>query len=1443
MKRERIALLITCLTVSLAPLFLFDLHLQTAFTDADFQAVPENFYRASERFVRSRSRLDEPLRLALLDSEPGDLFRVIVHLQEKAELNYGLPPGSVPSGRAEVVARLKQTAAASQGHVLEQMRTMQDAGEITAFRPLWIINGVAATVTADAIQHLAAIPEIEAIKLDAQHRYFDPPEDTIRLETIWEAAASSVSVASWGIDRIRAPQVWYGLGVDGQGVTVAIMDSGVDWSHPDLVGNYRGNLGGGSVIHDGNWYNAADPTVTVPTDTLGHGTHVAGTAVGQNGIGVAPGARWIAVAITDENGFIYDSSIHFGFQWLLAPDGNPALAPDIVNNSWGGPSYITTFVDDLAVLNAAGMITVFSAGNAGPFQGTVTSPASYTGTLSVGASDDIDAVAWFSSRGPSPLTGDLKPWVVAPGTRIYSAAPDGRYGLSNGTSMATPHVAGTIALLKSANASLTQPEIQKLLAGTAVSLSATHPNYDSGWGRLDAFSAVWPQVQTGAVRGVVRGAGIPLSGVSITVTTSLGNDLSYQTDRNGTYMAILRPGTYNVAASAFGYAPSTSSAVVVTVNQTISHDIDLVRLPSGEIRGVVRQEVTGTPLTATVKVTGTPVTVTTDTGGAYTLTLPGGLYDLQVTARRHRLGQSSVIVSPAQISLQGFTLAPSPAVLLVDSGQWYYESYAEYYRSALTGLNYTNDTWVIRNPFQDIPTSADLQAYDIVAWSSPLDSPGYLAANNIITDYLGYGGNLLISGQNVGNFDGEGFGTQIWWYRDLKGVYSGKTAVTQTLTGTVDTIFTGISLTLNGGDSANNQILVDTARPRPDSLTEVGLWYDNGSAGSLVAGQCDPFRIVYLGFGLEGVSDGGARTALLDRSLAFFNAPPLQTGVQWNDSPIDDFALAGSQLVYTLTLRNLSETVTDTFQLDVSNALWPSSLATTTLTLGKCETGQTVLTIDVPDDAPTDFTHTISLTAISSNDNSVVSDLLVRHKTPGHVLLVDDDRWYDQEATFRAALDAMDLRYDVWEIGWDQNVRGSPSVTYLNEYDIVIWYTGYDWFAPITAEENQALSDYLSQGGRLFLTSQDFMYYHHTSQLAQTYFGVVEYRESITPTMVYGGDNPVLPTGLAGSLPLDYGVYQNNGDGLIPADGSRPFIWHDQGMAAGVATADPNWRTIFWGIPFEKLPPATHPIAMNAVVGWLSDLGDSTFEVDGRTGAPSVPRSYTITLRNLDIGRGNQVWMTNTLPTELTLLPGSIAGGAVYDATAGRLTWQGVLGNDDSHQISYMAVPGATLTDGTRIDNPIYIHYDRHDIRFVRDVTIWVNAPDLSRTTLTADVTSPAPLQAVTYTLLMQNHGLSTATMVSAVVRLPDELNPVSSTLETASGVAVLKDRHVNWVGDLDVGSTVTVSLVMTRTMAITPLWLPTTAIIADGVTDAIVRDVYPYLRPYELRLPLIAKD
>jgi subtilisin family serine protease len=157
---------------------------------------------------------------------------------------------------------------------------------------------------------------------------------------------------------VQADQVWQNLGIAGKGVVVASLDSGVDWQHPSLISQYRGYTGK-LATHEGNWYCATDEGYTYPGDGLGHGTHTTGIMVGQEGIGVAPGATWIAAKVFDNQGFSYDSWIHDGFQWILAPGGDPALAPDVVNSSWGNNfSADQEFLPDVQALRAAGILPV-----------------------------------------------------------------------------------------------------------------------------------------------------------------------------------------------------------------------------------------------------------------------------------------------------------------------------------------------------------------------------------------------------------------------------------------------------------------------------------------------------------------------------------------------------------------------------------------------------------------------------------------------------------------------------------------------------------------------------------------------------------------------------------------------------------------------------------------------------------------------------------------------------------------------------------------------------------------------------------------------------------------------------------------------------------------------------------------------------------------------------
>jgi subtilisin family serine protease len=246
----------------------------------------------------------------------------------------------------------------------------------------------------------------------------------------------------------------------------------VDGAHPDLRAGFRGG--------DDSWLDPWNGTAT-PTDHGGHGTHTIGTVVGRNGIGVAPQAQWVGCVNLDRNAASPSRYLDC-LQFMLAPyppggdpfiAGRPDRAPHVLTNSWGCPEIegcdLNSLRPAVAALHAAGIFFATAAGNTGPRCGSVADPpAPYRDAFTVGAVDNNGEVAEFSSRGPTP-DGARKPDVMAPGVSVLSSMPGGTYGRSDGTSMATPHVAGVVALMWSANPDLIGriEETEEILRETA----------------------------------------------------------------------------------------------------------------------------------------------------------------------------------------------------------------------------------------------------------------------------------------------------------------------------------------------------------------------------------------------------------------------------------------------------------------------------------------------------------------------------------------------------------------------------------------------------------------------------------------------------------------------------------------------------------------------------------------------------------------------------------------------------------------------------------------------------------------------------------------------------------------------------------------------------------------------------------------------------------------
>ena len=355
---------------------------------------------------------------------------------------------------------------------------LRQHGVKTQLKPLWTINGIAFDAPPELLDEIAELPGVTRITAD------------MRLTMNTSQAEEISADPLWNINRLNTSRLWQ-QGITGEGVVVAIMDSGVDINHPDLSEQWRGGIN--------SWFDPYGEH-DFPTDLVGHGTQALGLILGgdESGyqVGLAPEAEWIAAKIFDDGNQTTLSAIHQAFQWLLDPDGDPLTddAPDLVNNSWGFANTINQcyqeFDEDIRLLREAGIGVVFSAGNYGPFAESSISPANNPGSLSVGSIDQLDEIELLSSRGPGACDGGVFPKLVAPGALVFTTdLLPVAYNVVSGTSFAAPHVTGAMALLKSAFPEAPISQIETALYDSAVDLGEPGTDDQFGYGLVDISAA------------------------------------------------------------------------------------------------------------------------------------------------------------------------------------------------------------------------------------------------------------------------------------------------------------------------------------------------------------------------------------------------------------------------------------------------------------------------------------------------------------------------------------------------------------------------------------------------------------------------------------------------------------------------------------------------------------------------------------------------------------------------------------------------------------------------------------------------------------------------------------------------------------------------------------------------------------------------------------------
>lgn len=423
--------------------------------------------------------------------------------------------------RALVVESLKRQATSSQQELISLLNELEHNGLVTDIRPLWIVNSISCYATKEVIPYLEGRHDLMSIYHSKLTQcLFDDEETEPALRGDGREIAENLL-------QVNADKVWE-LGYTGEGVTIAIIDTGVSLTHHDLQGRYWD----GGEEYPNHGYDFASHDYD-PSDEHGHGTHVAGTlcGTGVSGTltGVAPDAKIMILKVFNSDQQSDETILVEAMQFALEHEA------DLMNMSlgWPDPSPAIKFLYRQACDNilAAGIVASVCAGNVRHLQSLIPVPRNIYapgdcpppylhedqlvnagGTscvISVGAVDFNDEITYFSSAGPSRWTdvpqyndypynpgspgeiGLIRPDVCAPGLNIKSLdfSDDNGYCLKEGTSMATPCVSGTIALMLSKNHELTPAEIDEILERTAVKLTE-HKSNDFGSGRIDALAAI-----------------------------------------------------------------------------------------------------------------------------------------------------------------------------------------------------------------------------------------------------------------------------------------------------------------------------------------------------------------------------------------------------------------------------------------------------------------------------------------------------------------------------------------------------------------------------------------------------------------------------------------------------------------------------------------------------------------------------------------------------------------------------------------------------------------------------------------------------------------------------------------------------------------------------------------------------------------------------------------
>lgn len=949
----------------------------------------------------------------------------------------------------------------------------------------------------------------------------------------------------WNLEDIGVKDLW-DKGITGKGIKIAILDTGIDPEHSALKNklvNWAEFSASGSMISDSK-----------PYDSDGHGTHVSGIAAGGSTslpLGVAPDAS-LAVGLVIPHGGGTFSQILGGLEWVLDPDNDPSTddAPKAVNMSLGAIGYYKTWTKVFEKLLSHNILPVCAIGNEG--DGLSSSPGNSPNAIGVGAYDENSEAALFSS-GNDRITWDeedlsatyIKPDISAPGVKIYSSIPRDKYEKWSGTSMATPHVTGAVALLMQAFPLASAYDMMYFLKEGAT--DAGKPGGDSryGFGKLNLTNSYQLLSESKRIYGKISNyrTGFNLYNSDL--------NLPIYVDKNGNYSTYLLPGSYKFELNYKGKLIKTT--IINVKDSNLNIDLQAPLEKRIQFEGTVKSEDCNEPLKAKILVG--EEQYNSQDNGRFSLNL-----DSLETVTIFASGYESKDINLSNVNGYLNIRLKKSSILLIEGVSQYVtitnppRLARNYYFDALNSLN---KCYTYMNASKISLNFSDLKNYPLVIYFC--DSGGISSEEEVeLAKYLDNGGRLLITGRLILTL--ENYYRQTFINKYFNASSKESMSFPSVCGFEKSKEFKDFLFSLSGDNGANNQETCDVITVGDSNIVEPILQYveykKEKYAGIKAANGI--YKGVLLGFGIEGIGSKTQRVALLNKILDWFDSskkldcilPPdsnFRINVIRADNKQFSIFTKGERFSinnlepykyrfvfegygYQISQYEIDLSKYDVCQLELHPEKSPfynvnislkdidlNSAFADIFYMGKSISlsefnPKNVLTLSLPFGyfeiliVAKEFSPKVIRTKV---DGSSDLDFEIKmEKNPKKVLLVDDtttgnyfiDNYLRIGDAYSKTLSLSKIDYDAWIISKD----GNPTFFNYLPYSIILYVTGRNSYALYKKESREEVAKYLDNGGNIAVCGNTFHLTVRDTKYLEDYFGVTENISNIRESTLIG---------------------------------------------------------------------------------------------------------------------------------------------------------------------------------------------------------------------------------------------------------------------------------------------------------------------------------------------------